>query len=287
MENQEIVKVANVKVNFTVIGNNIIQDERLSIESRFILIYLRHLPSDWVCNKSDIQKRLKIGRRIVDRCFEELHKVGYLVQVDMVQSGSLFTTKGYLAYPYSIYEEPITLYSTDVQNVQRQTESPITKELSDVQNVQRSDSTDVQNVQLLNTNNINNIYTTNPSSNSFPTNQGNENQDEHSRGGGGEPEAAPKKFVKPTIAEIAEFVSTKYPQASKTSVESFAERFWSHYENKDWSYGKKQKMKHWKLALPQWKETIQKELLNESSPFMGKLNATIQTTKPNLKFNIK
>jgi hypothetical protein len=165
MENQEIVKVANVKVNFTVIGNNIIQDEGLSIESRFILIYLRHLPSDWICNKSDIQKRLKIGRRIVDRCFDELYKAGYLVQVDMVHSGSLFTTKGYLAYPYSIYEEPITLYSTDVQNVQRQNDNTsITQNPFDVQNVQRSDSTDVQNVQLLNTNS-NNIITKNKKQN--------------------------------------------------------------------------------------------------------------------------
>jgi hypothetical protein len=110
----------------------------------------------------------------------------------------------------------------------------------------------------------NNIYTEKPASDSHPINQVTDNPDEMKKGGGG-PAAAPKKFVKPTIAEIAEFVSTKYPQASKTSVDSFAEKFWSHYENKDWSYGRGQKMKDWKLALPQWKKTIEQDLLSQQN----------------------
>jgi DNA-binding Lrp family transcriptional regulator len=117
----------------------------------------------------------------------------------------------------------------------------------------------------------------------FPTNNGNEKQDEHSRGGGG---PAAERFHKPTMEEVAEYVSSKYPSASKQSVESFAERFWSHYENKDWKYGRGIKMKNWKLALPQWKDTIEKELTSQTTVLSGKLNATISANN-NLKFNIK
>ena len=116
------------------------------------------------------------------------------------------------------------------------------------------------------------------SNSSSPINQGTDKPEEHKEGGGG-PAAAPKKFVKPTIAEIAEFVSSKHPSASKQSVDSFAEKFWSHYENKDWSYGRRQKMKDWKLALPQWKKTIEQDLLSQQTPVSKPMH--------NIKFNIQ
>lgn len=188
MENEEIVRNADISENFTIVGNNIIKDDRLSIEARFVLIYMRSFKKGWVFYKRDLQERLKIGRRVIDRCFDELSDVGYLVETDLIKTGSLFPTKGYTVYPFSIKDEPITLYSTDVQNVQREEESSITKETTDVQNVQRGGISRVQNVHLINTNNINNTYTE-KAAKSIPTNNGNEKQDEHSRGGGSGPAA--------------------------------------------------------------------------------------------------
>jgi hypothetical protein len=69
-----------------------------------------------------------------------------------------------------------------------------------------------------------------------------------------------KRFVSPTIQEVAEYVKSKHPSAHQDRVNVFAEKFWSHYENKSWSYGKNQKMKDWRLAMSQWKETIEKDL---------------------------
>jgi len=155
MENEEIVRNADVGENFTIVGNNIIKDDRLSIEARFVLIYMRSFKKGWVFYKKDLQLRLKIGRRIIDRCFDELSEVGYLLETEIIKNGSLFPTKGYAIYPYSIKDNPITLYSTDVQNVQgKNTESLITQETSHVQNVQGDGSFRVQNVHLINTNNI-------------------------------------------------------------------------------------------------------------------------------------
>lgn len=184
MENEEIVRNADISENFTIIGNNIIKDERLSIEARFVLIFMRSFKKGWVFYKKDLQERLNVGRRVLDRCFEELAEVGYLIETEMLEKQGLFTSKGYVVYPYSIKDDPITLYSTDVQNVQRKEEPSITKETADVQNVQRGVLSDVQNVHLINTNI--NTYNTAPTLNSSsPINKVTDKPDEMKKGGGG------------------------------------------------------------------------------------------------------
>jgi uncharacterized protein YdaU (DUF1376 family) len=67
------------------------------------------------------------------------------------------------------------------------------------------------------------------------------------------------QFKKPTQIEISIHLSEKYPTANKNSINTFSEKFWSHYENNGWKVGKN-KMKNWKLALTSWGETIQKDL---------------------------
>jgi len=67
------------------------------------------------------------------------------------------------------------------------------------------------------------------------------------------------QFKKPTQIEISIHLSEKYPTANKNSINTFSEKFWSHYENNGWKVGKN-KMKSWKLALTSWSETIQKDL---------------------------
>ena len=67
------------------------------------------------------------------------------------------------------------------------------------------------------------------------------------------------QFQKPTVLEIQIYLLEKYPDAAKTGIETFSTKFWSHYENNGWKVGKN-KMKNWKLAFPQWAETMQKDL---------------------------
>lgn len=137
MENQIYIRKAKAEVNFTVILNKTITDERLSMESLGVLVSILCLPDDWVIRKNDLQERLRVGRRIIDKCFQELKNAGYLFEVDVVSQGTRFAGKGYIIYGES--QE-----ATDVQNVQREIE------VSGVQNVH---CPDVQNVHLLNKHN--------------------------------------------------------------------------------------------------------------------------------------
>lgn len=134
MENQIYIRKAKAEVNFTVVLNKTITDERLGMESLGVLVSILCLPDDWVIRKNDLQERLRVGRRIIDKCFQELKNAGYLFEVDVVSEGTRFAGKGYIIYGES-------QQATDVQNVHREIE------VSGVQNVH---CPDVQNVHLLN-----------------------------------------------------------------------------------------------------------------------------------------
>jgi hypothetical protein len=82
-----------------------------------------------------------------------------------------------------------------------------------------------------------------------------------------DPTETRKRFVPPTIEEVAEYIKSKHPLATNDKVLAFAEKFWSHYENKSWSYNGNKKMKSWHLAMPQWKETIEKTLYQNNNGY--------------------
>ena len=79
------------------------------------------------------------------------------------------------------------------------------------------------------------------------------------------------QFSKPTINEISIYLSEKYPSANKNAINTFAEKFWNHYENNGWKVGKN-KMKNWIYAFSSWSETIQKDLFNRTTQPIGTPN---------------
>jgi hypothetical protein len=85
-----------------------------------------------------------------------------------------------------------------------------------------------------------------------------------------------RRFVAPTIQEISEYLKSKHPSVPQNRIDALATKFWSHYENKNWSYGKGQKMKDWRLAFGQWQETIAKDLYQSSSPPQQSINSPVK-----------
>lgn len=129
----EFIKRTKRRDNFVVIGNEVIQDNRMTIEARGVLVFLLSLPQDWVIRKNDLQKRLAVSRRTIDRCFDEMKQCGYLCETDFVKKDGKFDGKGYLIYDYSIYKNAPEMYSTDAQDEHRD-------ELTDVHSEHRTDA---------------------------------------------------------------------------------------------------------------------------------------------------
>lgn len=64
-----------------------------------------------------------------------------------------------------------------------------------------------------------------------------------------------KKFKKPTVQEIFEYVTEKHPASDDKKRMEFAEHFYNFYESKGWKVGKNP-MKNWQAAISTWKESM-------------------------------
>jgi hypothetical protein len=261
----EFIKRTKRRDNFVVIGNEVIQDNRMTIEARGVLVFLLSLPQDWVVRKNDLQKRLAVSRRTIDRCFDEMKQCGYLCETDFVKKDGKFDGKGYLIYDYSIYKNAPEMYSTDAQGEQR----------NDFTDAHGEHWTDAHGEQLLKKEDIqqrtNN--TGGALNSSSPINPVKDTL-EHRLDGG---RAAAARFVKPSIEEVQAYAKTKHVM-SDMAAKQFAEEFWNFYESNGWLVGKA-KMKSWTSAVAgTWKKTANK--LNESS-------GVANTSTGNVKFNIQ
>lgn len=65
--------------NFSIIGNDIIEDQRLSFKARGLLIYMLSKPDDWKFYSSELVKHSdKDGREAINNAIKEIEAVGYL-----------------------------------------------------------------------------------------------------------------------------------------------------------------------------------------------------------------
>lgn len=96
-----ILKSKNSTLPYTNIKNHIIDNEDLSIEARFTLIWLLRKPADWEIIKSYTIKKLGVGRDKLNKIFNELIEAGHIVQSQKRHNGR------FLQCTHMVYEDPI------------------------------------------------------------------------------------------------------------------------------------------------------------------------------------
>ncbi len=72
-----IYHMKRYKKNFTIIGNEIINDGNLSALARFVLIFLLSKPTKWRVSAREVSKSMGLGRYVINNCMRELVKHGY------------------------------------------------------------------------------------------------------------------------------------------------------------------------------------------------------------------
>ena len=93
---------------FTTVPNAILEDLRLSIEAKGLLCYLLSRPPSWNTRQDHVQRTLRIGRKLLRRCRDELIDAGYLI-CDANQSRddlNRFTTLNYVVRDIPISSSP-------------------------------------------------------------------------------------------------------------------------------------------------------------------------------------
>jgi hypothetical protein len=66
--------------NFTILENEVVEDERLALDEIGLLTWLRSRPDHWEVSRAHIGKRFKIGRDKVARIFQSLIECGWMVR---------------------------------------------------------------------------------------------------------------------------------------------------------------------------------------------------------------
>jgi hypothetical protein len=86
------------KGQFVIVPNGIFHDPRLSLAAKGLLAYLLSLPPAWEVRHDHLQRKLRIGRKLMDRAFKELVAAGYATRDESQgrDEHNRFTTLNYV-----------------------------------------------------------------------------------------------------------------------------------------------------------------------------------------------
>ena len=86
---------------WTVVPNELLQNDNISWKAKGLMAYLLSLPDDWVLHKSELHRHATDGTDSTRTAFAELEELGYILSVIIRDSDGHF--KG---YNYMVYSEP-------------------------------------------------------------------------------------------------------------------------------------------------------------------------------------
>ena len=95
----QIIRVKEHTSRFTIISNEVIQNDEISARAKGLHAYLISLPDDWKIFKSELVRHFTEGRDALNSAFNELEQSGYIVKNKKRNSDGQFA-----GYQYRVYE---------------------------------------------------------------------------------------------------------------------------------------------------------------------------------------
>ena len=89
--------------NFTIVANEVFNDERLSLEAMGLLAWLRSRPDDWSLSVEHLKARFKVGRDSMHRLVRELVEAGWVTRERKRDE----TTKAFIGIEYVVLDEAV------------------------------------------------------------------------------------------------------------------------------------------------------------------------------------
>ena len=226
------------KKNYTVMSNYHLKEKEMSLKAKGLLSVMLSLPDNWDYSIAGLVAICKENETAINSTLKELEKFGYLKRIKKMPSE---TKSGHIEYEYNVYEKPQDNQHVDNQAVEKQglEKQGLEKQGLEKQGVENLgvdylgvENQGVENQGQLNTNILN--------TNILNTNKENTNKNTYMCSS----KSKSKRFIKPTIEEIAEY-------CAQNDLKIDCERFYDYYESNDWHVGKN-KMKDWKAAARNW-----------------------------------
>lgn len=103
-----IIRRAGRPRHFTVVPNDLVENERLTWEARGLLVFLLSKPDHWAVNRDHLAGQAPNGITMVRRILGELESHGYLRRIRTQEEGT-----GRVVWESVVYDSPIGALPTD------------------------------------------------------------------------------------------------------------------------------------------------------------------------------
>ena len=98
---------SSLKENFSVLPNELMNDNRLSADQLGLLVYLLSKPYDWQVQVTELRKRFDVGRDKIRTILATLEQYGYISK-EQVRAEGKFATNRYVVSDSPLTEKPLT-----------------------------------------------------------------------------------------------------------------------------------------------------------------------------------
>lgn len=95
--------------NFTIIGNEVFDDQRLSLEAMGLLAWLRSRPDNWMLSVDHLRRRFNVGRNKIHNLIRELIETGWVTSERLRDT----VTKAFVGIEYVVLDEPCCMSPDD------------------------------------------------------------------------------------------------------------------------------------------------------------------------------
>jgi len=102
---EQFINKSTLKENYSVIPNNMLNDEGLDADCLAVMVYLLSKPNNWIVKPTNIQNRFKYGRDKTYRVINQLVKRQYIVREEHRTDGK------YSSFSYYVYDSPFPCLS--------------------------------------------------------------------------------------------------------------------------------------------------------------------------------
>lgn len=223
----------NKRNNYTTMSNYHLKDKTLSLKAVGLLSKMLSLPDNWNYSINGLVAICKEKKTSVISTLDELKEHGYVIVTKKMPNE---TDTGRIEYIYDIYETP----QFEKQGIEKQGIENLGLEFLGLE------FQGLENQPQLNTNksNTKELNTKELSTKEYIKKETCK-------------EKNTKRFVKPSIEEIKEYVFDN-------SLNVDCEYFYDYYESNGWTVGKNH-MKDWKATLRNWSRRNQKSTVKKKS----------------------
>jgi len=105
---EQFINKSTLKDNYSVIPNNMLNDEGLDSDCLAVMVYLLSKPSNWIVKPTNIQNRFSFGKDKAYRIINQLIKRKYIVREEHRLEGK------YSSFTYYVYDSPFPCLSDTV-----------------------------------------------------------------------------------------------------------------------------------------------------------------------------